>query len=1206
MENSKQLSHQATDSDITPIKFWGNIVLAALGILVNIFLLRSAFQLPETTISYVAKAFHSLVILAGSLVILLTIRGHQKLGAQVVFYLVVVLFASGSFLYAESALTALFSFTTISAVIISQLLPKELRRRSIFITAVVWTIIGLAAWINPSWRLPARTVGGAGLSASILFATVLVAIIIRQTWGGSIRVKFITSFMGITLLSVAIVALVNYYNSRSSLTASSGTAIKSVADSKAVAISDTLLQETHILQSFSLSKILQDQAVQVNAAYGPNQTDNINNTQELDKQWRAADAVDNNNDPLVSAVLNNDVSSELREYRETFLENVEVFVTDKYGAVFASTNRTSDYYQADEEWWQTAYNNGQGAFYLGQPEFDQSSKTFALIMAIPLYAHGTHEIQGVLRTTIQMDSILSILNQDILNGTGYAKLYLPDGLMIDPKNANGTHPADTNALDRLPALTSNKSFDTFTLEGVPSVVSAARITSEDTQMKQALKNLDWSLVVSQSQADNLAPVNAQQQYTTIVALIILALSALIAVFFAQLLSNPIVRLTSVAEQIAAGNTAVQAKVESTDEIGKLASTFNSMTSQLRDLIGSLEQRVATRTRNLELAAEVGRAVSQVNALDVMLTDAAELIRKQFDLYYVQVYLTNPSRTALLLKAGTGNAGEQLLARSHQLPLNANSINGRAAVEKRAVVISETAASVSFHANPLLPDTQSEMAVPLIIGEKVVGVLDMQSAKAGALSEENLVAFEALAAQLAVAIQNANLLAETVQARAELEAQAKRLSRTNWADYLDAIHKPEEIGVVFQQDKVMPLTEELEPKEDALVVPISVLGENLGNLVVELDGQSPIADTKELVDTVARQVSLQLEELRLLDSAERYRLEAEEAVRRTTIEGWKNFIESRPEKIAGYMYDSNEVKALPEEPENSALTMPILVRDEAIGKFSLQEMEAQDDQSLDIAKAVVERLGAHIDNLRLYDQSRSALMHSEKLFEASSQLTQASNLQEVVATTVEKLNIPVVNRALLTTFQYGPSGDIEQLTIIGNWWNGSGHEPTPIGTRYPREIMRAMSMFVSPVPVFFNDTLDDERIDSSTMGIVQRLNLRSVAILPLHSSNKQIGALALEGEEPHKFSQQEIRLFSSLAPQIATILENRQQYEQAQRQAEREAMLNTISQKIQSATSVESVLQIAARELGSALDASRAVAQLGMKLKIRDNGNGHHS
>jgi GAF domain-containing protein/HAMP domain-containing protein len=894
---------------------------------------------------------------------------------------------------------------------------------------------------------------------------------------------------------------------------------------------------------------------------------------------------------------------------------------------------------------------------------------------------------------------------------------------------------------------------------------------------------NWSFGLIIPLAEITAPATAAAIRQVIIGLILMSLALVSLRYLSGRIVRPIQQLTAVANAISQGDLNATANIQSVDETGILAKTFNAMTSQLRNTLSTLEQRVADRTRNLELAADVGRAVSQVSALDVMLKDAAEIIRSRFDLYYVQVYLTNPNQTALILKAGTGNAGEQLLARNHQLSLNGNSINGRAAVGKRSVVISEIAASPSFHPNPLLPDTRSEMAVPLIVGEKVVGVLDMQSTKAGALSQENLVAFEALAAQLAVAIQNANLLAETVQARAELEAQAKRLSRSNWADYLDAIHKPEEMGFVFQQDKIAPLDGDLAPEENALVAAIAVLGEDLGNLVVELNEQSPVANARELVVTIARQVSLQIEELRLIDSADRYRLEAEVAARRITVEGWKNYIESRPENIVGYMYDSNEVKALREEPENPPLTMPIPVGDEAIGKFSIQENVAQDDQSLDIAEAIVQRLGAHIENLRLYNQSRSALMQSEKLFQASNQLTQATNLQELVAAVVGALNIPAANRALLTTFQYGPSDDIEQLTIIGNWWNGTGHEVTPIGTRYSRDVMRVMPMFISPSPVFFNDVFHDERVDPVTMELIaQRLNLRSVAILPLYSGNKQLGALVLEGEEPHRFSQEEIRLFTSLAPQIATILENRRQYEatqlaraqseklfnasqgltqaanlqelvktvaesmnipvvnravldifnynaagdlesmdvlanwwsgvgreptgvgthysmnelhimkmfltptslffddaladerfdqvalqiaknlsvrsgavlplyagsrqigilflqaeephaftgeeirlfevlapqiatvlenrrqfeQAQRQAQREAMLNAINQKIQSATSVEAVLQIAARELGSALDASRAVAQLGMKLKIHGNGSGHQN
>ena len=99
---------------------------------------------------------------------------------------------------------------------------------------------------------------------------------------------------------------------------------------------------------------------------------------------------------------------------------------------------------------------------------------------------------------------------------------------------------------------------------------------------------------------------------------------------------------------------------------------------------SLEQRVAERTQNLELAAEVGRTISQVRALDAVLKDACDLILKEFKLYYVQIYLTNPNQTNLVLEAGTGEVGRQLVGRRHSLPLDTSSINGRAAWEKRSV------------------------------------------------------------------------------------------------------------------------------------------------------------------------------------------------------------------------------------------------------------------------------------------------------------------------------------------------------------------------------------------------------------------------------------------------------------------------------------------------------------------------------------------
>ena len=141
------------------------------------------------------------------LVILLTIRGHQKTAAQIVFYTAILLLASGSFIYAEGVFSASFSLITISTIIVSELLPKNSRRRSIVMTGLALGIIVAAAWIDPSWRLPARTAAGAGLASSILFALILGVIVLRQSWKmivSSIRIQITLG----TGLLVAILSLV--------------------------------------------------------------------------------------------------------------------------------------------------------------------------------------------------------------------------------------------------------------------------------------------------------------------------------------------------------------------------------------------------------------------------------------------------------------------------------------------------------------------------------------------------------------------------------------------------------------------------------------------------------------------------------------------------------------------------------------------------------------------------------------------------------------------------------------------------------------------------------------------------------------------------------------------------------------------------------------------------------------------------------------
>jgi len=353
-----------------------------------------------------------------------------------------------------------------------------------------------------------------------------------------------------------------------------------------------------------------------------------------------------------------------------------------------------------------------------------------------------------------------------------------------------------------------------------------------------------------------------------------------------------------------------------------------------------------------------------------------------------------------------------------------------------------------------------------------------------------------------------------------------------------------------------------------------------------------------MNRVARQVAQQIESLRLVESAERYRAEAEAASRRLTRDSWRGYVEKKNDQGLGFVYDLNQVKpAGPEVPgatDEPALSLPLRIHDETIGKLVVHGIGIHDKEALRVAMAVADRLGAHIENLRQFDQTQSALAQSELLFEASRRLTQTTNLQELVKATAETLHIPVINRAILGAFSYSEAGELESMSAIANWWNGAGSEAAPLGTSYPAKTLKRLPLFLSPTPLFLNDALNDARLDEGGLQLASLMNMRAGAILPLYQGTRQLGILMLQAEEPHSFTQEEIRLYSALAPQIATILESRRQFERAQKQAERESTLNFISQKIQSATTVEAVLQIAARELGHALGAPLTIAQLGIK------------
>ncbi len=255
------------------------------------------------------------------------------------------------------------------------------------------------------------------------------------------------------------------------------------------------------------------------------------------------------------------------------------------------------------------------------------------------------------------------------------------------------------------------------------------------------------------------------------------LVGLISLLLARSISRPITQLAQAAADVAGGNLNVSAKATRQDEIGTLARTFNSMTDQLRGMVVTLEDRVQARTDQLRASAEVGRAATSILDPDQLLEQVVNLIAARFAFYYAAVFTLDAPGKSALLRAATGEAGRTLLERRHHLPVNRESMVGTAIITQRyrIALVERVGEDAVRFANPLLPHTRSEIALPLRVGERVIGALDVQSEKTGAFDEANAEVLQTMADQIAVALFNAETFNRSEKQTHAL-AQLNQLSR----------------------------------------------------------------------------------------------------------------------------------------------------------------------------------------------------------------------------------------------------------------------------------------------------------------------------------------------------------------------------------------------------------------------------------------------
>ena len=316
----------------------------------------------------------------------------------------------------------------------------------------------------------------------------------------------------------------------------------------------------------------------------------------------------------------------------------------------------------------------------------------------------------------------------------------------------------------------------------------------------------------------------------------------------------------------------------------------------RQLERQIQDSHERRGRQVRLSTQISKEIVDAAGVSELYQRVVTQVKEQFGFYHVQILRYDESVDAVVLIAGYGEAGEAMRADKHQMPLGVGLI-GAAAATGRSFLRPDVAEDPAWKPNPILPETRGELAVPIMLGNEVLGVIDVQSDVAGALSEDDQLAVEGLCNQIAIAIESTRLRLELEEQIRELNQLQRIMSREGWQTY-----RSQQVGKArgyrFDQLAVQPVTSrEVKPGTGPLREPswdtrplsgrpartlstaMSVRGEIIGALGIRDDPTRPLsAEDQELLDAISVQVAEALENARLLEQTQKHAVEMEAVAR----------------------------------------------------------------------------------------------------------------------------------------------------------------------------------------------------------------------------------------------------------------------------------------------------------------------------------------
>lgn len=549
------------------------------------------------------------------------------------------------------------------------------------------------------------------------------------------------------------------------------------------------------------------------------------------------------------------------------------------------------------------------------PYADATGGGLVVTVAAPLYEEN--EFTGVVAADMQLTQITEQVSSIKIGETGYAFMIDDAGRLLSMPEAGfemfDIRPEDVNreeffkytilgaGTEALQSLTRRMAAGgngllTVDVNGVDTYISFYPVETNGYSIALVVP------VTEMQQAITLAQNETQQQIraailgaaTLLINLLVIAFA--ISLGLGQVIAAPIQRLTQVASQITAGDLTVQASATTSDEIGTLASAFNTMTSRLRGSLEDLEKRVEERTAELSLAneknerrakqfeaiAHIARTISSTRDLDLLLSQITTVINQEFGFYHIGIFLLDPAKEYAILSAANSEGGKRMLENGHRLKVGETGLVGFATGTGKPRVALDTGADAVFFNNPDLPETRSEIALPLHVGDEIIGALDVQSTVPNAFLQEDINILSTLADQVSIAIQNAQQFEETRKALNESEVLTRQFVQTGWQQFTKTrnllgirhtgaraslLHRRN--GKEKQDDLLISNQFKRNARGATLSLPIQLRGEVIGSVDVRTSDNRPWdQDELDIITSIIERAAIALENARLLTESQK--------------------------------------------------------------------------------------------------------------------------------------------------------------------------------------------------------------------------------------------------------------------------------------------------------------------------------------------------